>query len=65
VINVESFDEEYLYISTKLGNIGIEGKGLKIESLTKEDGKILITGEIKGIFYYEEKPKRGIGKIFK
>ena len=65
VINVIGFDESYLQLSTKSGNIGIEGKELKIESLTKEDGKILITGEISGIFYYDEKPKRTLGKIFK
>ena len=65
VINVESFDEEYMYLSTKLGNIGIEGRGLKIESLTKDDCKIFITGEITSISYYEEKQKRKTGKIFK
>lgn len=65
VINVESFDEDYLNLSTFVGGISVEGHGLKIESLTKDDGKILITGEIKGLYYYEEKTKRGIGKLFK
>ena len=65
VINVEGFDEEYLSLSTHCGTISVEGHELKIESLTKEDEKIMITGEINGIFYVEGKNKKGIGKFFK
>ena len=66
VINVESFSDDYLEISTGLGRISVEGKDLKIEELRQENGKILITGEIDGVFYKENKTKKGLfGNIFK
>lgn len=66
VVNVESFSDDYLEISTELGRISVEGKALKIEELRQENGKILITGEIDGIFYKESKTKKGLfGNIFK
>ncbi len=66
VINVKSFNDDYLIINTELGEICVEGKELKIEELLQENGKILITGEISGFFYNEEKANKGIfSKIFK
>ena len=66
VINVESFNDDYMEISTALGRICVEGKELKIEELRQENGKILITGEIDGIFYKENKVTKGFfGNIFK
>lgn len=65
VINVESFNDDYLEISTKLGEISIEGNNLKIEELRQDNGKINIIGEINGIFYKGEKSARGIFGIFK
>ena len=66
VISVESFNDDYLEISTKLGDVSVEGKNLKIEELIQESGKILITGEIIGFFYKETKQNKGFfGNIFK
>ena len=66
VDNVEGFDEGCVTLSTALGRVIIEGEGLKIESLTKEKGEILITGRISGVFYTEEKQTRGVfSRLFK
>lgn len=65
VINVESFNDDYLEISTRLGEISVEGSNLKIEELRQDNGKINITGDISGIFYKGEKTSRGILGIFK
>jgi len=66
VINVDSFNEDYLEISTEFGGIAIEGRELKIEELRQENGKILISGIISGVFYKETKTQKGIfGGIFK
>ena len=62
VENVASFDESCVLISTALGEVGIEGEGLKIENLSKERGEILICGIVSAI-YYKEKPK-GRKKLF-
>ena len=59
VKNVQSFGEDYLRIETVLGILNIEGSELKIESLTKEDGKIRVVGNISGIFYENPKMKKG------
>ena len=34
--------------------IFVEGAEMRIESLTKEDGKIIIKGNVKGVFLKEE-----------
>ena len=59
VRNVQSFGEDYLRIETVLGILNIEGSEMKIESLTKEDGKIRVVGNISGVFYENEKTKKG------
>ena len=66
VINVEGFDESYVSLSTVGGRVVVEGSALKIEELTKDDGAILISGKIDGVFYTDEKIRTGIlSKIFK
>ena len=66
IVNVESFREDYLELSSILGKIEVEGTDLKIEELRQENGKIFITGEISGVFYGDNKPvKKMFGKIFK
>ena len=66
VINVEGFGEEYLLLNTAIGELTIEGSDLKIESLTKENGEIVILGKINGLFYREEKSEKGFfKKLFK
>ena len=66
VKNVEGFDEGYVSLATNSGKVIIEGKGLKIESLTRDDGVIFISGRINGVYYSEEKPERGFfSNLFK
>ncbi len=57
VLNVISFDEDYLTLETNEGRIGVEGQGLKIESLTRDNGEIEIAGIIRGVFYTDKKMK--------
>ena len=66
VMNVESFGEDYLTLATDLGEIVVEGKNLKIESLTKDNGEILINGQIDGVFYKDKKSEKGFfARLFK
>ena len=65
VINIEGFDDEEVTLLINEGKINVEGSGLKIESLTKDNGEIIIMGEINGVFYSREKLSKGlISKIF-
>lgn len=58
---VENFEPSQISISTECGKIVVEGKDLRIEDLSREDGKILICGTVEGIFYAENSPARGAG----
>ena len=61
VISIDSFDEEFLEIDTKLGKVSVEGESLKIEEFIQSSGKIKINGKINGFFYRgEKKTKRKI-----
>ena len=60
VLNIESFDDSYITLEIGEGRISVEGVGLKIESLSKEGGEILVSGKINGVFYNE---KRVTGKF--
>ena len=66
VINVDSFSEDYLELTTGGGPIGVEGENMKIEELSGDGGKIIITGEISGVFYKRAEAKKGLfASIFK
>ena len=67
VKNVESFDEEYVSLMTENGRVNVEGRELKIESLSKDGGNILIVGSISGVYYLGDEPRqKGLfGRFFK
>ena len=62
VSNIEQFDGSYISLSLDGDVLKIDGEGMKIESLSKDDGVILITGKICGIYYSDEKPIVGFWK---
>ena len=62
VENVASFDEDYLVLNSKLGRITVEGRGLVIEELNSDNGKIRIRGTIDLVQFSggSKKGKRGL-----
>lgn len=52
---VESFTDEQITLSSSLGMIAVEGKGLKIESFSTESSIIKINGEFDSFYYYSKK----------
>ena len=63
VNDIRAFDGGYISLDTTSGRISIEGDNLKIESLSKEDGRIYITGDISGVFCDSDtKEKKGFVK---
>ncbi len=58
VLAVKTFDEDGIIIESILGLISIEGIGLKIENFEKATTKILVTGNIIGVYYIENKGKK-------
>lgn len=58
VISVKAFDEESVLLESTLGNICIEGQDLRIENFEKASTKILISGNINGVYYLEKRMKK-------
>lgn len=54
---VESLTEEQITLSSALGMIAVDGRGMKIESFSSEKGELKIVGEIDGFYYYGKKDK--------
>ena len=60
VNDIIGFDDGVVLLNTALGRLTVEGKDLKIESLTKNGGEILINGIILGVYKTEtDSVKRG------
>ncbi len=64
--HIVGFDGNTVALDTERGRVIIEGSELKVESLEKEEGKIVISGNFKGLFFSEKKAKSGmLDKLFK
>lgn len=53
------FDEELAELSTDLGNLTIEGTGLKLKCLSLDTGTIVVEGELQSFRYEDPKLRRG------
>ena len=62
VVNIERFDERSVSLLSEVGKIEIEGDSLKIESLTKENGVVVVSGRIDGVFYQKDLKSEGFFK---
>ena len=51
VINIETLDGNCVVLNTLRANVVIEGDGLKVLSLDKNTGDIIVKGEILGVFF--------------
>jgi sporulation protein YabP len=67
VIEVESFDEESVIISTSKGLLSIFGKGLHIEKLSLDTGDVIVEGLVDQVEYEDEVRASGgfFGRLFK
>lgn len=69
ILEVESFNENQIITSTRLGGLIIKGEGLHIVQLNLEEGKMLIEGKVNLLQYTESRKtqmkQRGKGIIEK
>ena len=66
VINVEEFGENYLTLCTDCGIVYVEGREMRIESLTKDTGSIVVLGNIDGVYYKSSSESKGwLNRFFK
>ena len=61
VTDILSFDEQELLVRTSLGKLSVEGNGLHITSLSLENGKLNVEGEIDALTYLSDGEKKKAG----
>ena len=57
------FDEEMAQLKTSQGIVIVQGRDLKLKTLSLEGGTVAITGHIGAVIYEEPRQKRGLGRI--
>ena len=68
VTDVESFDENKVYLYTQLGELVIRGKQLHVNEMSLESGELTVEGEISALSYgaKDRTKKPGVlGKLFR
>lgn len=66
VEDAESFSETEILLKTGLGGLCITGKNLRLEDLSVENGKVILTGKIDKMEFTDIKEKRSFfGSLFK
>lgn len=69
VVEVISFDEQKIDLTTNLGNLTIKGGELKMNKLDVQNGDVIIAGSIVSIVYNGKISKKSnesiISKLFK
>lgn len=69
VVEVISFDEEKIDLTTNLGNLTIKGEKLKMNKLDVQNGDVIIIGSIAYMVYNGKEVKKSkesiISRLFK
>jgi len=69
VVEVISFDEQKIDLTTNLGNLTIKGEELKMNKLDVQNGDVIIAGSISSMIYNGKVSKKSnesiISKLFK
>lgn len=52
---VDSFTDEQITVTSSLGRIAIEGRGLRIESFDTERGTLRVNGELDSLYYFGDR----------
>lgn len=61
VADIESFNEEIIFLTLKNGGLVIRGENLHIQKLDLEEGRVLILGAIGSAVYTEKRDKQEKG----
>ena len=67
VEEVESFDENTIFLTTAQGPLEIQGEGLHIEKLSLDGGDLKVEGEIDSLTYEDDRRERGglLARLFR
>lgn len=56
------FDEEMAQLNTSQGMVIVQGRDLKLKTLSLDGGTVAITGHICALIYEEPRQRRGFGR---
>jgi sporulation protein YabP len=65
IVEVISFDDQKISLSTKLGNLSIKGEGLKMNKLDVQNGDVSIMGTISSMIYIGKNRVKNTENIIK
>ena len=57
---VVRFDEELVELNTDLGRLVIDGRDLRLKTLSLDTGTVVVEGELCGLRYEEPRLRRGL-----
>ncbi len=57
---VVHFDEELVELNTDLGPLTVEGRELKLKTLSLDTGTVVVEGELSALRYEEPRHRRGL-----
>lgn len=60
VTEVVSFDEGAVILKTGLGTLVVQGKDLKLKTLSLDGGQVAVDGQVSALIYEESKPSGGM-----
>lgn len=60
VTEVVSFDEDAVILKTALGTLVVQGKDLKLKTLSLDGGQVAVDGVISALIYEENRPSGGV-----
>lgn len=60
VTEVVSFDDTAVILKTALGTLVVQGKDLKLKTLSLDGGQVAVDGVISALIYEESKPSGGV-----
>jgi sporulation protein YabP len=64
VIDVISFDDQTVILSTELGELTVKGDNLKVQSFATETKNLSIEGTVYALAYTGTKKKSVVGRLF-
>lgn len=59
VLEVESFDETEILLTSTRGPLSIRGQGLRLQQLSIDGGQVLVDGRVDAIVYEDDAPRGG------
>lgn len=60
VTEVVSFDEGAVILKTGLGTLVVQGKDLKLKTLSLDGGQVAVDGYVSALIYEENRPGGGV-----